>query len=79
MVDSDLYSSATEALAFCEPLIGRHAVIIFDEWNSYKLADNNQGERRAFEEFLARNPDLKAEPLPSYHRSSAIFLLTRQD
>ncbi|WP_207483501.1 TylF/MycF/NovP-related O-methyltransferase [Arenibaculum pallidiluteum] len=78
MIDSDLYSSASEALAFCEPLIGRHAVILFDEWNSYKLAERNLGERRAFEEFLARNPDLSAEPMPSYWRSSAVFLLTRR-
>ena len=32
MVDSDLYSSAVEALAFCEPLIGEHTLIIFDEY-----------------------------------------------
>jgi hypothetical protein len=77
MVDSDLYSSACEALAFVEPLIGRHAVVLFDEWHSFKMAERGQGEKRAFDEFLARNPDLRAEPLPSYQKLAAVFLLTR--
>jgi O-methyltransferase len=76
MIDSDLYSSACEVLAFCEPLIGRHAIMLFDEWNAYGLADQNSGEKRAFDEFLARHPHITAEPLPSYSKDSAVFLLT---
>jgi hypothetical protein len=36
------------------------------------------GESRAFEEFLAGNPDLKVEEeLPPYKRASKVFLVNR--
>lgn len=80
LVDSDLYASAVAALRFCEPLIGRHTVIAFDEWNAYRLAERGLGEKRAFDEFLARNPDIRiVEELPSYHPNAAVFLLERRD
>lgn len=63
MIDCDLYSSTVEALAFCEPLIGTQAVIVFDDWGAGGLDDRRLGERRAFEEFLARHLDLRAEEL----------------
>lgn len=79
LVDSDLYASAVVALRFCEPLIGRHAVIAFDEWNAYRLAERGLGEKQAFDEFLARNPDIGVvEELPSYHPNAAVFLLERR-
>jgi predicted O-methyltransferase YrrM len=76
MIDSDLYSSAVEVLAFCKPLMGRHTIILFDEWNAYGLASRNEGEKRAFDEFLARYPQFATEPLPSYNDNSAVFLVT---
>jgi len=78
MVDCDLYSSTKTVLDFCAPLIGDHAVILFDDWCPATLAAARTGERRAFEEFLAANPDLAAEELESYAPElSKVFLLSR--
>lgn len=77
MIDSDLYSSAVEVLAFCEPLMGRHTIILFDEWNAGGIAERNAGEKRAFDEFMARHPEYTAEPLKSYQDDAAVFLLTK--
>jgi len=63
MIDCDLYSAARDALRFSAPLIGRAAIVYFDDWNAAGIGDLGEGERRAFEEFLAENPDLRAEPL----------------
>jgi O-methyltransferase len=73
MVDCDIYSAARECLRFCEPLIADRAVIFFDDWGN-----DPEGERRAFQEFLAEFPDLSAEPLPAYIPASRVFLLTRR-
>jgi len=79
MIDSDLYSSAKTALEFCEPLIGDHAVILFDDWCPTTLAAARTGERRAFEELLEAHPDLVAEELESYAPELAkVFLVSRR-
>jgi len=83
MIDCDLYSSAKVALDFCAPLIQERAIIFFDDWNSCGLAEQHQGEKRAFDEFLNENSDLKAEELGSYTEktewdTSKIFLVSRQ-
>ena len=79
MIDCDLYRSAKQALAFCGPLIVGKAVIVFDDWPTSDT--EYQGEKAAFEEFLASNPTLKAELRPelSYAANSAVFLVTRSD
>lgn len=67
MVDCDMYVSAKEALEFCVPYIQDRAVIFFDDWNSgNQLAERGEGERRAFEEVLSKNPQLRAEEFGSY-------------
>ena len=83
MIDCDLYSSTKLALDFCAPLIQERAIIFFDDWNSNNLAEKNLGEKRAFDEFLNKNPDLVAKELGSYTEkaewdTSKIFLISRQ-
>jgi O-methyltransferase len=82
MVDCDLYSSACEVLAFCEPLIGAQAVLVFDDWHASGLADRGMGEAKAFEEFLATHEELRAEELHGLNykdkRDPMIFLVTRR-
>lgn len=83
MIDCDLYSSSKVALDFCSPLIQERAIIFFDDWNSCNLAEQNLGEKRAFDEFLNENPDLTAEELGSYTEkaewdTSKIFLVSRK-
>ena len=78
MIDSDLYSSAVEALDFCEPLIGRHALIIFDEYYPGGRDDRFLGEEKAFAEFLEANPDITSTKLDeSYSFGARMFLLER--
>ena len=77
MVDCDMYISAKDALAFVAPLIRDLAVIFFDDWNSYGLADKDLGEKRAYEEFLADHP-FSAEDFPAYSPTSKGFVLTCQ-
>lgn len=81
MLDCDLYSSTAEALAFCEPLIDGQAVIVFDDWNAGGLAERNLGQRRAFDEFLARHPELSATEIPglNYKDKSdpVLYMVTR--
>lgn len=74
MIDCDLYSSAREALDFCEPLIRDEAVVLFDDWHS---TVEGEGEQRAFAEFLEGNPHFEAEPYEAYSESSRAFLLRR--
>ena len=66
---------------FSAPLIGRRAVVYFDDWNAGGLADKRLGERRAFEELLAEHPDLSAEPLDELNYKDKadvkVFLVTR--
>jgi O-methyltransferase len=77
MIDCDIYSAAFTALAFCAPLIRDRAVVFLDDWNPGGLAAKGLGERRAFEEFLAENPDLGAEELAPYSEDSKVFFVTR--
>jgi len=88
MVDCDLYTSSKEALNFCAPLIKDHAVIFFDDWNSHngKLARNNMGQKRAFDEFLKENSHFIAEELVSYTshvnnwpNNAKVFLVSHAD
>jgi O-methyltransferase len=78
MIDCVIYSAAHTALTFCAPLIRDMAVVFIDEWSKAQYANVSGGERRAFEEFLAGNPDLRAEELPlPYKRASKVFVVTR--
>jgi O-methyltransferase len=76
MIDSDLYSSAQEALSFCAPLIHDRAAVFFDDW--FPLADRHMGERKAFDEFMAANPELSALDMGSYDETSKVFYITRK-
>jgi len=81
MIDCDIYSSTVVALDFCEPLIKDHAVIVFDDWHSGDLAEKNLGERKAFEDFLSKNPGISATELGGYecfgYSNGVYFLVTR--
>jgi O-methyltransferase len=81
MVDCDLYSSTTQALAFVEPLLTEEAVLVFDDWAAAGGGDDRLvGERQAFEEFLAAHPELEATERPElrYSDTAAVFLVSRR-
>lgn len=51
-IDSDTYSSASEALTFCVPTLQEGTFIILDDYYSYKGSES-KGVARAFSEFTA--------------------------
>jgi O-methyltransferase len=61
-VDCDLYESAVPALRFSRDFLKVGTVVVFDDWDCF-LADPSRGERRAWAEFLAANPDLRFEEI----------------
>ena len=71
MIDCDLYSSTRDALTFCKSLMKDITIIIFDDWLP-GLEKQNLGEKKAFEEFMDNNKDLKSslfrDYLPLHHR-----------
>lgn len=70
MIDCDLYSSAKEALKFCAPMIKDITIIFFDDW-----AEEEIGEKKAFNEFLKENAKFQVEELGSYRPAGKIFML----
>lgn len=76
VIDCDLYSSAKESLTFLGPLLQNGSIVLFDDWNSYEKADD-KGERRAFREFLAENPSIKAKPFTDFGDHGTGFIIQR--
>ena len=76
MVDCDIYSASKQALSFCAPLIGKHALLIFDDWG-WTEETNELGQKEAFRELMSANATLSARELPGYIPQSRIFLLSR--
>jgi hypothetical protein len=72
MVDCDIYTSSIQALEFCKPFIKDTAIVFFDDW----IDDRNFGEYKAWEEFLAANPNFKAKEFGSYQPTGKIFEIT---
>jgi O-methyltransferase len=79
MIDCDVYSSTVTALAFLAPLLADTSVLVFDDWNSGGLADRNEGERRAFEEWLAEHPEFQViDELEPYVPHAHIAVIERR-
>ena len=79
MIDCDMYSSTLEALEFSVSLILDQCVVIFDDW--YPLAHKNQGEKKAFDDFLKAHPEFMATPFNEYQyfgrKAGKVFILER--
>lgn len=65
-VDCDLYESTVPVLAFVKPFLQLGTIIAFDDWNCF-FAAANRGQRRAWTEFRAKNPELQFERFYSTH------------
>jgi O-methyltransferase len=50
---------------------------LFDDWNSNDLAAKNQGEKKAFDEFLPRPQDLSVEEFGSHASPTECFVVRR--
>ncbi len=75
-IDVDLYSSTKKVLKFISPLFVPGSVIIFDDW--YCFPPNlEMGERKAFNEFLEENLNLKVEEWKSFSTFGKSFFITK--
>jgi len=74
-VDCDYYESAVLVLDFVTDLVHDGTVIVFDDYNFFR-GSPRLGERRAFREWLERNPRLQAIELARHDFSSTAFYLT---
>lgn len=73
-IDCDLYSSTVPILNFIKDFLQIGTIIVFDDWNCF-YGDPLRGERRAWQEFLYRNPDLRfTEFVRTCEANSFIYL-----
>jgi O-methyltransferase len=74
LIDCDLYASTVPVLRFMTPLLQAGTVLLFDDYNCFE-ASNEKGERRAFAEFLAANPQWAAETAFSFGWHGQAFVM----
>ncbi len=77
-IDCDLYESTVPALNFITEYVQNGTIICFDDWYNFK-ADPNRGECRAFNEWLARNPRIRAIQYRKFEASGNSFILNFTD
>ena len=75
-VDCDLYESTVPVLDFIRPILVDGCTIIFDDWFYFK-GHPAKGERGAFEQWLAKNPDVLASELAMRFPVKAFILNSR--
>lgn len=73
-IDCDLYESTKPVLEFITDYIQNGTILVFDDWNLYN-ADPNQGERRAFKEWLGKHKNITAEKYLSIGYMGQSFIL----
>jgi len=79
MIDCDAYSSAATSLAFLAPLLAATSVLVFDDWHTADLAERGEGEKRAFEEWLAEHTEFDVvDELAPYNENSHIVVVERR-
>ena len=77
MIDCVAYKSTCAVLRFIEPLIVEEAILIFDDWTCHDMHLNNQGEKRAFDEWLRVHTDLLATEIGSFEPHARLFRVER--
>lgn len=73
-IDSDLYDSAVSVLNFITDYVVDGTILIFDDWFCF-MGDPARGEQKAFAEWLARNPRLKATEYQKFNWKSNSFIM----
>lgn len=73
-IDCDYYESAILVLDFISDLVDDGTVIVFDDYNFFR-GFSQLGERRAFSEWLRKNPHIKATELARHDFHSVAFFL----
>ncbi len=72
-IDSDTFTSASQALAFCGPVMHQGTFIILDDYFSYRGRED-RGVRRAYSEF-ASECGIKARQVFTYGMGGVVFVV----
>lgn len=73
-IDCDLYESTVRVLDFVTDLLVDGTIIVFDDWFFFK-GNPNRGEQRAFREWLAKHPEIKASEYHKYFWHGNSFII----
>ena len=73
-IDSDTYSSASEALVFCAPTIQQGTFIILDDYYSYRGSEE-RGVTKAFNEFVSEC-GIKVRRVFTYGMGGAVYVVS---
>lgn len=74
-IDCNLYESARDALLFIEELLVDGAVVVLDDFFRHGCSEK-RGIRRAWLEFLARNPGLRSTMIHCFYK--VVFAINRE-
>ena len=75
-IDCDLYESTVPILDFVVDYVQDGTVLIFDDWFCFN-GNPIYGQQRAFEEWLGRNPSVRASEFHKYGWAGNSFVLHR--
>lgn len=75
-IDCDLYESTLTALNMAKDKIRDGTVVLFDDWFNFR-GSPDEGEQRAFGEFLNCNPQFEAIPYQPYVTFGNSFILKK--
>ena len=75
-IDVDLYSSTITVLDFIKKFLVSGTVILFDDWYCFPPG-KEMGERRAFNEFLKKYPEIEVEEWKNYSTFGKSFLVRK--
>lgn len=75
-IDCDLYESAVSVLDFITDYITDGTVLIFDDWFCFK-GSPERGEQKAFREWLAKNPNIKAVEYHKFNWRGNSFIINK--
>lgn len=73
-IDSDTYSSAAEALAFCMPTVQEGTFVVLDDYFSYKGSEA-KGVARAFAEFIEQGR-FAVRHVFTYGMGGAVYIIS---
>jgi O-methyltransferase len=77
-VDCDLYESTVPVLDFITSYLQNGTLLIFDDWFSFR-GNPNRGERKAFTEWMTRNPHLRATEFHRFDWKGTSFIIHRDE
>jgi O-methyltransferase len=75
-IDSDTYSSASEALTFCIPTVQEGSFIILDDFYSYRGSEQ-KGVKRAFTEFVAQS-NIQVRQVFTYGMGGVVYVVSEK-